>query len=55
MHAREQLRERFPELRHRHDIISVARAGSTIKGLFDGKPRIDKYFNVTAVLLQQNA
>jgi len=55
MHARERLHERFPELRHICDAMSVAGAGSTIKSLFDGGPRIDKYFNLTAFLLQQNA
>jgi hypothetical protein len=43
------------KLRHICDAMSVAGAGPTIKSLFDGRPRIDKYFNLTAFLLQQNA
>jgi hypothetical protein len=55
MHAREQPRERFPELRLVSDFASVARAGLTIKSLFDGGLRIDKYFNSFAFLPQQAA
>jgi hypothetical protein len=55
MHAREQPRERFPELRHICDSSSVARPGPTIKSLFEDWKRIDKYFNSFAFLWQQTA
>jgi hypothetical protein len=53
MHAHEQPRERFPKLRHVPDSISVASAALSIKSLFDGLERIDKYFNLFASLEQQ--